>query len=127
MKIFNKIWISGEVPKCWKEALIIPIPKPGKYNTDPQNYRPISLTSCICKTFERMVNKRLVWYLESQGIFTNFQSGFRKQRSTNDHLVRLENFIPEAFINKEHLVSVFFDLEKGFKWKITDIYFQFPF
>ena len=119
LKIFNDIWISGEVPTCWKEALVIPIPKPGKDNTEPLNYRPISLTSCICKTFERMVNKRLVWYLESQGIITNFQSGFRKQRSTNDHLVRLENFIREAFINKEHLVSIFFDLEKAYDttWK----------
>ena len=56
--------MSGDIPKTWKDALIIPIPKPGKGNTDPTNYRPISLTSCICKTFERMINNRLVWYLE---------------------------------------------------------------
>ena len=47
------------------------------------------------------------------------QSGFRHQRSTNDHLVRLETFIREAFIKKEHLVAVFFDLEKAYDttWK----------
>ena len=66
-----------------------------------------------------MINARLVWYLESQGLITNFQSGFRKQRSTTDHLVRLENFIRDAFVKKEHLVSVFFDLEKAYDttWK----------
>ena len=66
-----------------------------------------------------MINARLVWFLESQGLITNVQSGFRKQRSTHDHLVRLENFIRDAFLKKEHLVSVFFDLEKAYDtiWK----------
>ena len=107
------------MPKSWKEATVIPIPKPGKDNTNPNNYRPIALTSCICKTLERMINERLVWYLEKNNIITEFQSGFRHQRSTNDHLVRLETFIREAFIKKEHLVAVFFDLEKAYDttWK----------
>ena len=119
LAIYNDIWVSGNVPDSWKEATVIPIPKPGKDHTDPKHYRPISLTSCVCKTLERMINSRLVWYLESQHIITEFQSGFRKQRSTNDHLVRLENYIREAFINKQHLVSVFFDLEKAYDttWK----------
>ena len=66
-----------------------------------------------------MINERLVWYLEKNNIITEFQSGFRHQRSTNDHLVRLETFIREAFIKKEHLVAVFFDLEKAYDttWK----------
>ena len=113
LKTFNDITETGNVPKSWKEATIIPIPKPGKDNTNPNNYRPIALTSCICKTLERMINERLVWYLEKNNIITEFQSGFKHQRSTNDHLVRLETFIREAFIKKEHLVAVFFDLEKA--------------
>ena len=90
LKTFNDIWETGNVPKSLKEATIIPIPKPGKDNTNPNNYRPIALTSCICKTLERMINKKLVWYLETNNIITEFKSGFRHQRSTNDHLVRLE-------------------------------------
>ena len=119
LKTFNDIWETGNVPKSWKEATVIPIPKPGKDNTNPNNYRPIALTSCICKTLERMINERLVWYLEKNNIITEFQSGFRHQRSTNDHLVRLETFIREAFIKKEHLLAVFFDLEKAYDttWK----------
>ena len=87
---------------------------PAKDHTDPSNYRPIALTSYVCKTMERMINDRLTWFLESNNIITNFQSGFRHQRSTDDHLVRLETFNREAFIKKEHLVSVRFDLEKAY-------------
>ena len=119
LSLFNRIWETGVLPPSWKEAIVIPIAKPGKDNTNPSNYRPIALTSCVCKTLERMINSRLVWFLESNNLITNFQSGFRKQRSTNDHLVRLESFIRDAFIKKEHLVAVFFDLEKAYDttWK----------
>jgi hypothetical protein len=57
--------------------------------------------------------------LVSNGIITSFQSGFRKQRSTNDNLVRLKTLIREACVNKQHLVSIFFDLEQAYDttWK----------
>ena len=65
-----------------------------------------------------MVNKCLVWYLESNNILTEYQSGFRKRWSTTDQLVRLQSYIREAFIRREH-ISVFFDLEKAYDttWK----------
>ena len=119
LQAFNEVWVSGKFPPSWKQATIIPIPKPGKDSTDPSNYRPIALTSCLCKTLERMINTRLIWFLESNGLITNFQCGFRSKRSTGDHLVRLETFVREAFIKKEHLTAVFFDLEKAYDttWK----------
>jgi potassium voltage-gated channel Eag-related subfamily H protein 8 len=113
LSIFNNIWKSGNFPKSWKEAITIHIPKPGKDHSDPSNYHPIALTSCICKTMERMINDRLVWFLESQKLLADIQCGFRSQRGTLDHLVKLESFICDAFINKEHAVSIFFDLEKA--------------
>ena len=66
-----------------------------------------------------MINTRLIWFLESNGLITNFQCDFRSKRSTVDHLVRLETFVREAFIKKEHLTAVFFDLEKAYDttWK----------
>ena len=117
--LFNNIWKSGQLPASWKEATVIPIPKPGKDHKNPTNYRPIALTSCLCKTMERMVNARLVWLLESEHLISDFQSGFRRGRSTLDHLVSLESFVREAFIKKEHAVAVFFDLEKAYDttWK----------
>ena len=119
LNIFNYIWQTGDFPSCWSEATVIPIPKPGKDHSDPNNYRPISLTSCVCKTLERMINDRLVWYLENNKILTDIQCGFRKRKSTLDHLVRLETFIRDAFLNKQEVVSIFFDLEKAYDttWK----------
>ena len=66
-----------------------------------------------------MVNDRLVWFLEKNKLIATVQSGFRKKRGTLDHLVRFETFIREAFIKKEHVVSVFFDLESAYDttWK----------
>ena len=119
LDIFNNIWITGKFPPSWREACIIPVPKPGKDHTDPSNYRPIALTSCVCKTMERMINDRLVWFLEANDLLTNIQCGFRQGRSTMDHLVRFETFIRDGFIKNEHVVSVFFDLEKAYDttWK----------
>ena len=114
LHIFNGIWTTGVFPESWRLATIIPIPKPGKDHAEPTNYRPIALTSCLCKTLERMINKRLVWYLESNNLITKLQSGFRTVRSTNDNLFRLEIFIRDAFIKREHVVAVFFDLEKAY-------------
>ena len=58
-----------------------------------------------------MINKRLVWYLESNNRITKSQSGFRAERSTNDNLVRLETFIRDAFI-KENICSLYFSISK---------------
>ena len=93
----NNIWESGDLPSIWKLATVVPIPKPSKDHTDPINYRPIALTSCVCKTLERMVNDRLVWFLESNGLLANIQCGFRQGRSTLDHLVRFESFVRIGF------------------------------
>ncbi|XP_055932932.1 uncharacterized protein LOC129962953 [Argiope bruennichi] len=54
--LFNRIWTEHKYPKQWSEATVIPILKPGKDPLNPLNYRPIALTNCVCKTFERMVN-----------------------------------------------------------------------
>ena len=90
-----------------------------KNNLHASNYRPVALTSCLCRTMKRMVNRRLVWFIESNNLFTNFQCGFRSQRSTMDHVVRLETSIREAIIQKQHLLAIFFDLEKTYEatWK----------
>ena len=119
LNILNYIWEGSDFPAEWRDATIIPIPKPGKDATLEDNYRPISLTSCLCKTMERIINDRLVYYLEKNNLLTNLQSGLRKSRSTTDHLIRLETFIRRSFVKGEHCVGVFFDLEKAYDmtWK----------
>ena len=86
---------------------MVPIAKAGKDPKNPTNYRPIALTSCLCKTMERVVNARLMWCLESEGHVSDVQCGFRKNRSTVNRLVRFESFVREDFIKKEHVVASF--------------------
>ena len=119
LKFFNDFWQNSSFPDSWRQATIIPIPKPRKDHTNPNNYRPISLTNCFCKLMEKLVNARLMWYLEDTKALSNIQCGFRAGRSTVDHLVRLETFIRQSFARGEHMVAVFFDLEKAFDttWK----------
>ena len=52
----NDIWLSGNFPPSWHQSHIVPIPKAGKDSSDPSKYRPIALTSCVCKVMVRMVN-----------------------------------------------------------------------
>jgi len=113
-QIFNDLWNSGNFPKSWCEATVIPLPKPSKELMESTSYRPITLTSCLCKTFDRMVNERLVYYLESNGIINRCQSGFRKHRGTVGQLVCFESFKGETLVKWEHAVAILFDLEKGY-------------
>ena len=66
-----------------------------------------------------MINDRLVCFLESSSLIMEAQSGCRKTRSTMDPLVRFETFEREGFLNGEHVVSIYFNLEKAYDttWK----------
>ena len=89
LKIFNKIWVLREYPN-WNFFYILPFKNTGKSGNQPGDYRPIALTSCLCKLLEGMVNVLFLWYLEHKGILPPFQFGFRRKRNTIDILVSLE-------------------------------------
>ena len=75
LRLFNTSWKTGLIPSIWKKAIHIPILKAGKPRNKGNSYRPISLTRCMCKLMERMVNKRLMWYLERNKILMDEQAG----------------------------------------------------
>ena len=66
------------------------------------------------KLFEWVIEQRLRSYLEDIGFINKYQSGFRQNKSTNDHLFRLSQSVMESFNRKEHVVAAFFDVEKAF-------------
>ena len=78
----------------------------------PSSYRPISLTSCIGKRVERMINERLNWWLEHNNIITPWQAGFRSNYATEDQLIRLTQYIHNWFQLNKDTIAVFVDLEK---------------
>ncbi|GBO10302.1 putative RNA-directed DNA polymerase from transposon BS [Araneus ventricosus] len=127
LHFYNRIWQEQYFPTLWQQAIIIPLLKPGKDPKNPSNYRPIALTCCLCKLLERMINRRLVHYLEANKYLHPFQSGFRKGRSTIDNLLALETDIRLSFLQRKHLVAIFFDIEKAYDrtWRygiLKDLY-----
>ena len=119
LQFYHRIFLKHEFPQKWKEAVIIPILKPGKDSTRCSSYRPIALISCLSKILEKILNKRLMWYLEKHNLIDKSQCGFRQGRSTTDHTTRLTSDIQEALVNNEYHISIFLDLEKAYDsvWK----------
>ena len=102
----------GFIPYVWKVTVLCMLIKPDKLPLQTTSYRPISLLSAIMKLFKRVIEKRLQKHLEDNGLFSKYQSGFRKSKSTNDHLFRLSQTIMESFNQGEHVIAAFLDVEK---------------
>ena len=111
--ILNFTWQHSVLPQRWREANVIPLFKESTSDRgDPNNYRPISLTSIICKLCERLVLFRL-WKLVGNQI-SNRQFGFRSKRSTLDALMFLDHQVRLAFKARKRLPVAFLDISKAF-------------
>ena len=91
VKVFNKLLQEGQFPVSWTEGIIIPIYKQGGY-TDPNNYRGITLNSCLGKLFCHVLNTRISNDLENQS-FLKEQAGFRKNFRASDQVFILKTII----------------------------------
>ena len=120
LEIFNLTWEEGRLPQIWREATMIPVHKQGKDKSKSPSYRPISLTSCVVKTMERIVNSRLMWYLETEKKLSEQQAGFRQFRSTEDQVTYVAQEIEDAFQKKNVLLATWIDLQKAFDKVWTD-------
>ena len=89
--------------------------KPDKLSSLTTSYWPISLISSIMKLFGRVIEQWLRSQSEQTGFINKHQSGFRRPKSTDDHLFRLSQSIIERFNRGEHVVSSCFSWHrKGF-------------
>lgn len=116
----NTIWQAGTLPSMWKHAIINPILKNGKDPELVDSYRPIALTCAISKLMEKMVAKRLYWYLDFNSLINKNQSGFRKNYSTVDHAVRLKTEINYAITSGNITIAIFLDFSRAFDLVWTD-------
>ena len=104
----------GRCPTAWKFATLRMLLKPDRLPSLTTSYRPINLMSSIMKLFELVVEQRLRSYLEDISFINKYQSGFRHNKSTDDHLFRLSQPVMESFNRGEHAVAAFLDVEKAF-------------
>ena len=86
--IFNKSLQTGVVPEDWKIANVTPVFKKGRRSV-PENYRPISLTSIVCKILESFVCKAIVSHLSEHKLLRSSQHGFVAHRSCLTNLLRV--------------------------------------
>ena len=94
----------GYIPTAWKLVTLCMLLKPDKPITLTTSYWPISLISSIMKLFERVIEQRLRSHLEHIRFINKHQSGFRKAKSTDDHLFRLSQSIMESFNRVGHIL-----------------------
>ena len=97
LHIFNLSWSSHSFPSIWKTSFIISIHKMGKPLDSLAFFRPISLTSCVSKLFERIILPRFLFFLEPNSILSPRQAGFRPDRSTLDQILCLFQSISNGF------------------------------
>ena len=98
LHIFNLSWSSHSFPSIWKTSSIIPIHTMGKpLDLLLPSFRPISLTSCVSKVFERITVSHLLFFLESNSILSPRQAGFRPGRSTLDQILYLSQSTSYGF------------------------------
>ena len=114
LDIVNMCWRESTFPVSWKHGLIMPFLKPGKDATLESSYRPLILLSNLSKIFEKLILRRLVWFLESNLLLPDYQSGFRQNRSTLDQLIRMEHIICKSIKEKKVVVTVLFDISKAY-------------
>ena len=113
-KLFNLIFNTGIVPASWTIGIINPIYKNKGDPSKPENYRPITLLSCLGKLFTCVINNRLTKFIESNDIIHNSQAGFRQGFSTQDNMFILQHLIQYVNYNKKKLFCAFIDLKQAF-------------
>jgi len=86
LDLYIRVWTEGTFPSARRHSIIIPVLKSGKDPQDFSSNRPISLTSTVDKVMEKLVTNRLTYHLEKNKLLTNVQTGFRKGKSTTDHI-----------------------------------------
>ena len=104
---------EGRIPEVFKLAYVTPIHKGGS-KQNPEQYRPVSLTSHVIKIFERVIKKKIMAHLIGKQKLNDGQHGFVPGRSTQTQLLCHYNDIYEAMIEGKRLDTVYLDFAKAF-------------
>ena len=112
-KLFDKSIAEGKIPNKWKLAEVKPLFKKGK-KTDPGNYRPVSLTSIICKVFEKFIKDEIYNHLITNNLLSSNQFGFCSGRSCVTQLLATLSSWMESLDNTIPVDAIYLDFSKAF-------------
>lgn len=111
--IFTKSLNESKLPEVWKQANVTAIFKSGE-KINPENYRPISLTSVVCKLLERLIRDSLLEHMISNDFFSPFQHGFIPGKSCVTQLLETLEEITEAIEQGFDVDIIYLDFCKAF-------------
>lgn len=111
--LFNSVITKSFFPKHWKSAKVIPRHKNSRHHT-LNDYRPISMLPSLSKSFERVLKKQMVDYMDERSLTFRFQSGFRSGYSTSSALLQVTNDIRINMGKNVATVLLLLDFSKAF-------------
>ena len=113
-ELFNNSFRLGIFPEMWKEANIHPIFKKKGSQSDPTNYRPISLLSILSKVMEKIVFRNIYDHLLEHQLLSDRQSGYRPHHSTQLQLTYLCHNLYKSLDLGHNFTAIFLDISKYF-------------
>ena len=111
--IYSKSLGTSSVPDDWKLANVVPIFKKGSRES-VNNYRPVSLTSVVCRILERVIKECTVDFLYRYNLILKTQHGFTKNRSCLTNLLEYLNYVTEMIDQGKPVDIVYLDFAKAF-------------
>ena len=111
--LFKKSLSAEKLPSHWLQGIITPIFKKGRKNL-AENYRPVSLTSLLCKLLEKIIVKQIIKHIKLNQLASQRQHGFTKGRSVTTNLLEVMNIWTEALMHNIPIDVLYLDYQKAF-------------
>ena len=111
--LFKRSLDEGVLPEDWKRANMIPIFKKGEIS-DPGNYRPISLTSAVCKVLESIIRESIIEHMTCNSLISNAQHGFLPKRSCVSQLLTSIEYWTDEMQKGNPVDVIYVDFKKAF-------------
>lgn len=111
--LFNLSYCSGRVPQLWQCANVTPLFKKGD-KLNPSNYRPVSLTSVVCKVMESIIRDSIMQHLLANKLIISEQHGFVPKKSCCTNLLETMDLITQAIEDGYPIDIIFLDFAKAF-------------
>ena len=113
--LYNKCFTLGRIPKIWNRGIIVPVPKSSTSDArDPMSYRGVNITPAVYKLYCNILNDRLLKWEQENSILNDAQNGFRKGRSTIDHVLSLTSIIETRKLKRQPTFAAFIDFRKAY-------------
>ena len=112
-KLFNSILNVSHYPRVWKRGIIVNLYKSGQ-RVDTDNYRGLTINSCLSKLFNTIINNRIFKYLLENNEISQSQIGFKKKARTSDHVFVMNVLLQKYTARKKKLYMCFVDFKKAY-------------